>query len=62
MSLPMTAKGLHHSQGTLVDFYAQSQVTGMGQILNVLDLPLGIEYRQALPYQLVAPSFACFLN
>lgn len=40
-----------HRQGTLRDFFQEASKEKTGRILNVLDLKLGMEYRQCLPYQ-----------
>jgi hypothetical protein len=38
-------------QGTLIDYFNESQKPDNGRILNVLDLPLGWEYRPCAAYQ-----------
>lgn len=40
-----------HQQGTLVDFFSESQRPRDRFILNVLDIPLGMQFRQTFPYK-----------
>jgi hypothetical protein len=40
-----------HVQGSIEEFYEEAMKPNNGLILNVLDIPLGQEYRQYLPYE-----------
>jgi hypothetical protein len=40
-----------HVQGSMEEFYEEGTKPDNGLILNALDIPLGQEYRQYLPYE-----------
>jgi hypothetical protein len=42
---------IFHVQGSVEEFYKEAMKQDNGLILNILDIPLGQEYRQCLPYE-----------